>query len=167
MYQNQINTLLLYMSRTVTFLRASNQRRRGLNPTPKLLFRVRMPSRIQAKTHARAASGQTDRKTQGEKNTQGGPDRYAELAGVETRRLPVVRVGPPVEHGDVSRLRQHQWQSLTLCFGSGPPLHGGADAGLFLSPSCLLSFEDQKDCDSNKSSKAPTKQQSFGRKNYM
>jgi hypothetical protein len=91
MYQNQINTLLLYMSRTVTFLHASNQRRRGLNPTPKLLFRVRMPSRIQAKTHARAASGQTDRKTQGEKNTQGGPDRYAELAGVETRRLPVVR----------------------------------------------------------------------------
>ncbi|CAD6342230.1 unnamed protein product [Miscanthus lutarioriparius] len=103
-----------------------------------------MPSRIQAKTHARAASGQIDRKTQGEKNTQGGPDRYAELVLA-------------VEHGDGSRLRQHRRQSHTLCFGSGPPLHGGADAGLVLSPSCLLSFEDQKDCDSNKSSKAPTK----------
>ena len=62
-----------------------------------------MPSRIQAKTHARAASGQIDRKTQGEKNTQGGPDRYAEFAGVETRHLPVVRVGP--------RRGARRWQS--------------------------------------------------------
>ena len=160
MYQNQINTPLLYMSRTVTFFHASYQRRRGIN--------LKSDSRtfyFECECHR----GFRQRHTHGQHQVkQIVKQKGRKISKVGQTTMPSSLEWKPaaylsselvlaVEHGDGSRLRQHRRQSHTLCFGSGPPLHGGADAGLFLSPPCLLSFEDQKDCDSNKSSKAPTK----------